>query len=171
MTVYTTRVGDRTPFIPVGDVGEWDRFNNSVSNNLPIEVGDELRFYYSGRTVRHSPYEGKDTSPLGNGVGFATIPRDRFVSLAASFDEGHIVTKPLMLAGNTLHLNAKADFGEILIEILGPAADVLGLSKPVRRNGLDITVDWDRGGLVDLKNPVVMRITLKNAHLFAVWCS
>jgi hypothetical protein len=96
--VRFTRVGDRSPFIPVGEVGEWDRFNNSVSNNSPIAVGDELRFYYSGRTVRHAPYDGKDTSPLGNGVGFATIPRDRFVSLAASFDGGRIITKPVRLA-------------------------------------------------------------------------
>ena len=142
--VRFTRVGDRTPFIPVGEVGEWDRFNNSVSNNFPIAVGDELRFYYSGRTVRHAPYDGKDTSSLGNGVGFAAIRRDRFVSLTASFDGGRIVSKPVRLVGSSLHLNAKSDFGEILVEILDLGGNVLSVSKLIRRDGLDIPVDWEQ---------------------------
>jgi hypothetical protein len=167
--VHFTRVGDRRPFIPVGDVGEWDRFNNSVSNNLPIAVGDELRFYYSGRTGRHEPYNGRDTGSIGSGVGFATVPKDRFVSLASSFDGGRIVTKPVRLAGNTLHLNAKSDFGEIVIEILDTAGNVLSVSKPVKRNGLDIAVEWDKAGATNSTTPVVLEITLKNAHLFAIW--
>ena len=79
------RVGDRSPFIPLGGVGEWDRFNLSPANNPPIEVGDELRFYYGGRPYRHSPYAGPDKGDPAGGIGFATVPRDRFVSLDATF--------------------------------------------------------------------------------------
>jgi hypothetical protein len=165
-SVHFTRVGDRSPFIPVGGAGEWDRFNNTVANNPPFMVGDELRFYYSGRTGRHSPYSGKDTGAAGSGIGLATIPRDRFVSLAASFDGGVLTTKPVRLAGTTLHLNAKSDFGEIAVEALDEAGRTVAASRPVRRDALDIPVDL---GPAAFGVPVVLRITLKNAHLYALW--
>jgi len=166
-----TRVGDRTPFIPVGPIGGWDRFNLSLANNPPILVGDELRFYYGGRTYRHSPYKGKDTGPAGGGIGFAAIKKDRFVSLQASFDGGEILTKPLKLAGSHLHFNAKSDFGEILVEVLDLEGSIIAGSKPVKGDGLDIVADWKNGSLENLKAPVVLRFTLKNACLFAVWCT
>jgi len=170
-SINFTRVADRSPFIAVGPVGSWDRFNQSLANNSPILVGDELRFYYGGRTYRHGPYKGKDTGPNSGGIGFATIKRDRFVSLQASFDEGEILTKPLKLPGSNLHLNAKSDFGEIQVEVLDLAGNSIARSSTIRDDGLDIVVDWKRGGLEDMKNPVVLRFTLKNACLFAVWCT
>ena len=77
-SIHFMRVGDRSPFIPVGPVGSWDRFNNSIANNPPIIIGDELRFYYGGRMYRHSPYRGADRgwgreSKRGAGIGLATI--------------------------------------------------------------------------------------------------
>jgi hypothetical protein len=169
--VHFTRVGDRQPFIPVGPVGSWDRFNNSLANNPPIPVGQELRFYYGGRTYRHSPYSGQDKGQPGGGIGLGTIPRDRFVSLQASFDGGHLTTRPLRLEGETLHLNAKSDFGQIVVEVLDAAGQVVARSEPVRQDALDIPVPWQEGDLQGLKAPVVLRITLRNALLFALWCS
>lgn len=170
-SVSFTRVGDRQPFIPVGPVGSWDRFNNSVANNNPILVGDELRFYYGGRTYRHSPYRGEDKGERGGGIGFGTIRRDRFVSLAASFDGGYLVTKPLKLKGGQLHVNAKSDFGEIVVEVLDASGQAIATSRPIRQDGLDVTVEWHNGGLAELASPVALRITLRNAHLFALWSS
>ena len=76
-----TRVGDRSPFIPLGPVGSWDRFNHSLANNDPFPVGDDLHFYYGGRSYRHTPYDGPDKGPSNAGVGIAVAPRDRFVAL------------------------------------------------------------------------------------------
>ncbi len=163
------RVGNRKPFIPLGPVGEWDRFNTSVANNPPIEDGDKLRFYYSGRTYRHSPYHGKDKGESGGGIGFAAIKRDRFVSLSASFDSGKIVTKPLTLHGDDLHINAKSDFGEITIEAFNPSGDCIAKSKPIRSDRVDILVEWEQGNLNDINTPIQLRITLKNARVFAIW--
>ncbi|MBN2310215.1 MAG: hypothetical protein JXR94_14670 [Candidatus Hydrogenedentes bacterium] len=168
--VAFARVGDRTPFIPCGGVGEWDRFNNSLANNPPLRVDDELRFYYGGRTYRHSPYEGPDAGESGGGIGLATIALDRFVSLDASFDGGTLLTKPLVLGGDTLHLNATCDFGAIGIEVLGADGAVAARAKPVRSDGLDIPVEWEEGGLANATGPVQLRFTLSNARLFAVWC-
>jgi hypothetical protein len=169
--MHFTRVGDRRAFIPVGPVGSWDRFNNSLANNPPIPVGDRLRFYYGGRTYRHSPYQGKDKGRPGGAIGFGTVPRDRFVSLEASFDGGQIVTKPLALSGQTLHLNVKSDFGQILVEVLDADGRTLARSKPIQQDALDIPVEWQEGSLEQTSTPVVLRITLENALLFALWCS
>jgi hypothetical protein len=165
-----TRVADRTPFIPVGPIGSWDRFNHSLANNSPILVGDELRFYYGGRTYRHTPYRGKDTGPGRGGIGFATIKKDHFVSLQASFDGGEILTKPLKLLGGNLHLNARSDFGEIQVEVLDLAGNSIAKSKTIRSDSLDILVEWKRGSLKDMKDPVLLKFSLKNACLFAIWC-
>jgi len=170
-SIHFTRVGDRSPFIPVGPIGSWDRFNNSIANNSPLSVGDELRFYYSGRTYRHSPYSGPDKGESGGGIGMASIKRDRFVSLGASFDEGQIISKPLKLHGKSLHLNAKSDFGQILIKVISEEGTVLAKSKSIKCDSLDIQVDWEKGNTNDIDGPVTIQMTLKNALLFAIWCS
>ncbi len=168
--VHFTRAGNRSAFIAVGPVGSWDRFNQSIANNPPIAVGDELRFYYGGRTYRHSPYQGKDSGPRAGGIGFASIRRDRFAALEASFDGGVLVTKPLKLAGKTLHLNVRSDFGQAALEALSPAGEVIARSKPIQRDSLDEAVEWEVGGLDGREAPVVLRFTLKNACLYALWC-
>lgn len=167
--LHFERVGNRRPFLPLGPVGSWDRFNLSLANNDPLAVGDELRFYYGGRTYRHGPYSGPDQGPERSGIGFATVPRDRFVALEASFDGGELLTKPLRLAGPNLHLNAKADFGEIVLEVLDRAGQPLAQSAPIHHDGLDLPVVW-RDTPPPTGTPVTLRLRLKNARLFALWC-
>jgi hypothetical protein len=169
-SIYFARVGDRSPFIPVGPVGSWDRFNNSIANNPPITADDQLRFYYSGRTYRHGPYDGPDKGKSGGGIGFAAIQRDRFVSLGASFDGGLIITKPVTLSGKTLHMNAKSDYGEIVVTVASQDGTPLAESKPVVCDSLDVPVEWETFSPEALESPVILRITLKNALLFALWC-
>ena len=169
-SIRFTRVGDRGAFIHLGPIGSWDRFNLSLANNDPIAVDDELRFYYGGRLYRHGPYAGPDKGPEKSGIGFATIQRDRFAALEASFEGGEILTKPLKFQGKKLHLNAKSDFGEIVVDLLGADGKVIAQSKPVRRDGLDIGVEWKQEILGDLDGPASLRIKLQNARLFALWC-
>jgi hypothetical protein len=102
-------------------------------------------------------------------IGFATIKRDRFVALEGSFDGAEIVTKAVLLKGAALHLNAKADFGEIVVEMLDANGKVLAQSHPIQRDGLDIPVKWS-GEVAQPAGPVTLRIKLKNARLFALWC-
>src|SRR6185436_12879087 len=136
-SVHFTRVGDRGTFIPLGPVGSWDRFNLSLANNDPIVVGDELRFYYSGRLYRHAPYSGPDKGVDKSSIGFATIKRDRFVALEASFDGG-----------------------EIIVDLLDVNDKLLARSTPIQRDNLDIPVEWT----ADVERPhelVKLRIKLK----------
>ncbi|MCP4644631.1 MAG: hypothetical protein GY851_29580 [bacterium] len=164
------RVGDRTPFLPCGGIGEWDRFNTSMANNPPIAVDDDLRFYYGGRTYRHSPYAGPDKGEPGGGIGFATVARDRFVSLDARFSGGVVTTKPVRLDGDAIHLNGASAFGSIVVEVLNSAGEAVAVSEPARADALDIPVVWAEGGTEGLTQPVSLRFTLKNARLYAVWC-
>jgi hypothetical protein len=97
------------------------------------------------------------------------VTRDRFVSLGASFDGGEIVTKPLLLEGAQLRLNAKAAFGEIAVDVLDAKGAVIARSEPIRSDSLDIPVRWRQGGLPKGAAPVTLRITLRNALLFALW--
>jgi hypothetical protein len=168
--VRFTRVGDRRPFIPLGPDGSWDRFNNSVATNPPIVVGDTLRFYYSGRTYRHPPYPGPDRGKPGTGVGLGTIRRDRFVSLGAAGEEGQIVLRPMRLTDGKVHVNAKSDGGSLVVEALDQQGRSTAVSKPIAADGLDIPVVWERGELQAGDGPVTLRIRLRNARLFAVWC-
>ncbi|MCX7424698.1 MAG: hypothetical protein NTW96_03575 [Planctomycetia bacterium] len=176
-TVHFTRVGDRAAFIPVGPEGSWDRFNNSLPTNPPLPVGDTLRFYYGGRSYRHSPYNGpqfpyhgKDRGEARGAIGLATIPRDRFVSMRSGADEGQIVTPPVRLAAGQLHLNANAAGGWIRVEVFAPDGHVVARSERIDRDALDIPVTWEQGSLEGLEGPVTLRITLQNAEVFALWC-
>jgi len=169
-SLHFVRVGDRSPFLNLGPIGSWDRFNLSLANNDPILAGNDLRFYYGGRMYRHSPYSGPDRGPERGGIGFATIQRDRFVALEASFGGGEILTKPLLLRGATLHLNAKSDFGEIGLELFDARGALLARSAPIHRDSLDIPVQWV-GEVKRSEEPVNLRIRLTNARLFALWTS
>ena len=175
--VHFARVGDgplggsalasRAPFLPNGPVGSWDRFNQSLASNPPIAEGDELRFYYAGRTYRHAPYDGKDSGPRAGCIGLATIERDRFVSLDASFDGGEVLTERLKLNGKRLHLNAESEFGEINVEAINATGQSIARSKPIRCDSLDTVIEWEGG---EIEGAVVLRITLRNARLYALWC-
>jgi len=166
--VRFTRVADRSPFIPRGPVGSWDRFNLSLATNPPLAVGDELRFYYGGRSYRHNPYAGPDKGESFGGVGLATVLRDRFVSLEASFDGGTVITRPLRIAGTELYVNADSDFGQIVVEVLNGEGQVAAVSDPVVGDAVKLPVRWESGEL-PVNEPVRLRFTLRNARLFAVW--
>lgn len=164
-----TRVGDRTPFIPNGGVGEWDRFNVAVANNPPIEDGDNLRFYYSDRRYRHSPYEGTDSGPSTGAIGFGTIQRDRFVAMEADYAGGTLLTKPLVLTSPDLRLNARADWGEIRVEALDMDGKTIAVSEPLRADELDSPVVWNTPPPVG--TALQLRISVTNGQLYALWCA
>jgi len=165
--VNFTRVADRGVFLPLGPAGSWDRFNQSLANNDPIQIGDELRIYYGGRMYRHGPYNGPDKGVERGGVGMASIQRDRFVALEGSFEKGQIVTKPLKLSGNALHLNLKASFGELIVELLDEQGNSIAKSKAIAEDSIDLPVQWEK----EMNWPQVasLKISISNARLYSIW--
>ena len=69
---------------------------------------------------------------------------DGFASLAASFDGGRVTTRPFALNGNELWVNAKADYGQLTVELLD------GEEKPIpgyaAEDAVAIPVRWRGDG-------------------------
>ena len=192
-----SRVHQGETFLPCGGHGEWDRFNNSISGN-PVRVGNELWFYYGGRTYRHSGYRGQDRgteeaqslrarvggtakdidqpaafSGMRSAIGLAKLRLDGYVSLSASYDGGTVTTVPVVPGGTTLHLNAAARWGRITVEVLDSQGNPLAgaVSLPVTSDGTDLTVRWPAATTNPLavQRPVQLRFTLHNARLYSYW--
>ena len=94
-----------------------------------------------------------------------------FASLAASFYGGRVTTRPFALNGNELWVNAKADYGELTVELLdGEEKPIPGYAAEdcvaLAEDGVAIPVRW-RG---DEGRPVRLRFVLNNAQLYAYWC-
>ena len=175
-SVHFERLSDRSPFIPVGGVGAWDRFNNSPANNPPIRVGDELRFYYGGRNYVHSGvYGGADDGKgmdlgLRAGVGFGSAKLDRFAALEATFDAGTLHTKPFLFEGGQLHVNAEVPFGRLEVALLdADGKPIEGMSAVVQgQDAVDISLSIDGLGALS-GQPVRIEFTLHNGRLYAFW--
>ncbi len=174
-SLHFERLSDRTPFIPVGGVGAWDRFNNSLATNPPHAVGDALRIYYAGRNYVHSgactgPDNGRDAGilPLA-GVGVGSIKRDRFAGMEASFAAGTLRTRPLLVEGRTLHLNADAPFGRVAVRLLRPdGTPIPGMAAQLQgEDTLDAPLPPDLAPLAG--QPVGLEFTITNARLYAFW--
>jgi hypothetical protein len=170
------RVGNREAFLPLGGIGEWDRFNQSLASS-PVMAGDDLRFYYGGRTWRHpilgKPFPRADSGPRWSGIGMATVKRDRLVYLSASFDGGYAETPALVLPDGRLHVNTQSRFGTLRVTVYDGEGQPLagGESKPISEDTLDAVVEWDDASLMELakEGSVRFRFELKNAKLYSFW--
>jgi hypothetical protein len=179
--LLTSRDGERwqrpdtgRPLIDVGGVGEWDRFNLRLTGAPPVRVGDRLYVYYRSTANRHVPYEGKDTTDRGGGLGLATLRVDGFASLQAGYDGGRVTTKPFRFPGGKLHVNAKADFGRLLAEVLDEGGDpVPGFTRadcvPLSADAVDQAVGWRQRASLDPLNgrTVRLRFHLENVRLYS----
>jgi hypothetical protein len=170
------------PLIGSGEIGEIDRFTNMLTGAPPIRVGDRLYIYYRSMSHRHTlatesakvrEYEGKDMSLTGGGICLATLRVDGFVSLDGGYDGGQVITKSFVFTGSRLKLNAKANFGQVLVEVLDEKGKVAPkLSKddcqPMRADSIEHEVRWKDASIGDLRGkPVKLRFYLSNARLYA----
>ncbi|NKB66552.1 MAG: hypothetical protein GKR89_05790 [Candidatus Latescibacteria bacterium] len=172
------------PLVSLGAVGEWDRFQLMLSGAPPIAVGDKLYIYYRGTARRHAkiarefdPRLSRDQDPGSMGIGLATLRLDGFASIGASFDGGCLTTRPLVLGGETLWVNAKADYGQLTVELLDAEDKPLPGYRAedcvaVNQDSVAVAVRWGDGrGLGPLQGrPVKIRFGLCNARLYAYWC-
>jgi len=166
--------------LPRGKVGEWDRFNQCASVN-PLQIGDQIWVYYSGRLCRHGEYRRyedykpdlprTDTGPDFVGIGLATLRLDGWCSLQADFSSGVVETTDVILPPGDLYVNAKADWGQIIVEVLGEDGQLLSgmRSHTISADGVRLKVTWPKGKSIgDLAGKTVrLRFSLKNALLYS----
>lgn len=114
------RVCEGEVFLPNGPEGTFDHFWAFPAGSPPIQVGDELWFYYQGRGHPHaSPAPpiwpgGREGEPPRNSywaaTGLATMRLDGFAAMDASGEVATLITRPLRFEqGARLLINADAD--------------------------------------------------------------
>ena len=162
------------PFLPTGPVGSWEYGNHDTAGTPPVRVGDELWFYYSGRARSHggSLPEGVEwDGPLG-AIGLATLRVDGFVGARGARDGGWVLTRPLVLEGKELYVNADAGGGEVVVEILDKEGGFLARSVPLREDGARLRCAWEeREDLEEFARQTIrLRFHLAGVELYAFWC-
>lgn len=170
---------DRTPFIAnSAQKGAWDYGNMDQVGGWDV-VGDEIWFYYGGRSTLHNE------SPNDGSIGLATLRLDGFMSMDGGADEGVLITQPLILKGKSLFINADAKGGIVKVEVIaghpaglasvGADEAVLPYTKAgcaaVARDSLRQEIHWaGTSGLESLQNkPVRLKFYLRNAKLYSFW--
>lgn len=116
---------DRSPFIdrsPLSDTRLYDQ--GAIYANAPVLHGEELRFYYTGTRLTHvKPDLARDagvpdaSDPRQSGVFVAKLRRDGFASMYAGPAGGVVLTRPVTVDGDELHVNADALGGELRVEV------------------------------------------------------
>src|SRR5205823_14937306 len=91
--------------------GSWDHAMTWMSGALP--VGDEVFFYYGGYARGH-----KVAAATERQIGLARMKRDRYVALTPAKDAGTLRTRPFLVPGERLTLNAKAAGGSVGVPLL-----------------------------------------------------
>ena len=159
------------PFLSRGPEGSFDAKWIQPAPTI-VTWKDRHWIYYVGRPVSHSG-RGKTRAPTG--IGLATVPLDRFVSLTASGRMGWAVTRPFRVEGRELVVNLAAPKGELAVEVLDAEGDPIpgfsrGESLVLRQvDELRATVRWkNRQDLSQLAGRVVkLRFWLRQGSLYA----
>ena len=141
--VNFVHVFDGEPVIELGKQGEWDAGWVSPVN-VPLDIGDETWFYYSGSATTIGPFVQWNSTPMMTGL--ATIRRDGFVSLNVDGESkaGWATTIPFQPTGRPLQLEINAaglsrGEGRILVELL-EEGKVLAQSSAVVEDGVELPV-------------------------------
>ena len=95
----------REAFIPRGYPDEFDSINTWFAQ--PVVRPDGVFFFYAGQRHHHgSRAQGPET---GLDIGVATLPRDRIIGLRADQRMGAILTRPFVVEGDDLYVNASLE--------------------------------------------------------------
>ncbi len=168
-------------FLPRSQPGRFDS-GSILTNSTPVILGDEMRFYYGGY---QGGATGGDDENMPSGIGFASIPLDRFAGIrpVAKSDQptlrkplehiGQVTLKPIDSSKvKSITLNADASNGSIRVELLNSRGRrIRGFSAddcvPIKGDSLAHEVAWK--GKTDVPHERCMiRIHLDNATVFAL---
>jgi hypothetical protein len=107
----------------IGPQYPWNKGWNSCANTAPVRVGNQLWFYFGGRSAAH----GRELPRSYGAIGLATTGVDQFAAIRADFSEGRLITKPMTWPGGDLVLRSthtrypaghpKAGGGALAVEI------------------------------------------------------
>jgi hypothetical protein len=126
----------------IGPTFPWNKAWNSCANTPPIRVGNQLMFYFGGRSGAH----GREFPQSYGAIGLASLPVDRFAAIRSDFKEGLLLTRPILWPGGDLILNSTngryprahptSGSGKLLVEVRDEA------NQPVAGFGGDQKADF-----------------------------
>ena len=160
------RCEDRTPVIACGP-HDYDTGCILGVANQPVLVGDEMWVYYTAINTTH----GGPMPPKEVAVGRASWPRGRWVSLDAGEAGGSVETRPVILAGESIAVNADAGEGEVRVEV----ADAAGVPlpgyeavscRPIRGDQVRHPVRWAARAHAPADRLVRLRFHLLRSRLY-----
>jgi len=168
------RVSNWRPFLRNGPEGSWSS-RMLWANPWPLQVNDELWFYYWGSNCDHAGHRDSSANEDKNGIGRAILRLDGFVSADAEYSRGELLTQPLKFQGEILKLNVDTSAGgSVFVEMLDNQGNpIQGFTKndciPVVGNSVSMPVRWKGGNnLRELNNkPVQLRFCMKDSKLYA----
>ncbi len=153
-------------FIPAANDPEaWNAFNTQSVGGGFLVVGDELWFYFSGRSQK------KPASGAG-ATGLATLRRDGFFSMDAGASEGTLTTRPVQFTGSHFFVNAA---GKVAVEALDTGGNVIpGFAREncvgLAGDSARAEITWPGADLATLAGrPVKFRFYLTDGSLYAFW--
>jgi hypothetical protein len=154
-------------FVSRGPAGAWDAGMVFVADS-PVELGDEVQFYYGGFALPH------DTKEENIGaIGLLTSERDRFIGIRPSGEQpGFVLTRPFNVDGRRLFVNARAT-GELRVEVRSGNNKTIDGWKfedcdPVTGDGFAKEVTWRGKPLSEVpEKEVSINFKLDRAELFA----
>jgi hypothetical protein len=138
----------------------WDHANAWGTSQLV--VGDETYVYYAGYKRGHKVARYDERQ-----VGLAIMGRDRYVAREADLNVGTLITKPLIINGSMLTVNAKI-LGEMQVRIVNANGKSLKGFDWVSLIGDSVAhkVNWT-GDLKKLKKKKIrLEFKLQDAQLF-----
>ncbi|MDZ4801615.1 MAG: hypothetical protein SGI92_25950, partial [Bryobacteraceae bacterium] len=171
--VRPTRGAADKAFIPsTNRDGDWNAFNTQSVGGGFLVVGDELWFYFSGRSGRH----GTAFNTHQMQTGLATLRRDGFYSMDAPAGEGSLTTRKLTFTGSKLFVNVNAPSGSLQAEVLDEnGTPIPGFTRaestPFTGNSTKQALVWSsRPDLSSLAGRTVrLRFWLTRGELYAFW--
>jgi len=172
---------DRRAHIPAERRDVWDRGYIRSLSNLCCVRGDRLWFYYTavqGDTTKTNCPEKRNGMYSRGATGVAFLRRDGFASMEAGPSVATLTTRPLTFRGRRVFVNAATQAGELRVEILDPAGQVIAPysaahCRPIAADTTLSEVTWEGANDVAALagRPVRFRFTLRQGALFAFWVS
>jgi len=162
------QIATHPPFLDRGPAGSWEA-GMVLPAESPVQVGDQLWFYYGGFRLDHNTTEENIAA-----IGLAVTDRDRLVGLRPlTAKPGFCLTRPFSPSPNAaLAVNAIVR-GKLAAEIRkGNNKTVKGFSfdecKPVTVSGFQSELRWNGKQLHDLPSGEVrILFRLEDAELFS----
>lgn len=162
------RIPTHPEFVSRGADGAWDAGMVFVAES-PVEVGDEVRFYYGGFALDHNVKTENVAA-----IGVLTAQRDRFAGIRPAGDApGFVLTRPFNVDRRRLFVNARVA-GELRAEVrVGANKTVDGWKfedcDPVTGDHLDQEVTWHGKPLAEIPEAEVsVNFKLDRAELFTL---